>query len=46
MSRAYRGYGKRALDLCVGSVAFILLLPLLALVALLVRVRLGTLRRW
>ncbi|MFO0954248.1 MAG: sugar transferase [Isosphaeraceae bacterium] len=38
----YRAIGKRLFDICLGSLALAALLPVLAVVALLVRARLGT----
>jgi len=42
MTRLYRQFGKRALDLCVSVPALVLASPLIALVGLAVRWRLGT----
>lgn len=38
----YRRWGKRALDLTIGAIAFAILFPVLLLLALLVRVKLGS----
>jgi lipopolysaccharide/colanic/teichoic acid biosynthesis glycosyltransferase len=42
VSRFYRGYGKRAVDCCVSSLALVLLSPLLIIISIMVRSRLGS----